>query len=110
MPTQSLLRRGPGRPTGPVSIEERRRRLAAINRCASYSDEIIDLNVRIMRDENEPSSERRAAGKWLWESAFGRPVQPIAESSEGTVRHIYNVRWLPPDPNDHSKVIEPERD
>ena len=110
MPTQSLLRRGPGRPTGPVSIEERRRRLAAINRCASYSDEIIDLNVKIMRDENEPSAERRAAGKWLWEAAFGRPVQPIAESSEGTVRHIYNIRWLPPDPNDTSRVIEPEKD
>ena len=28
----------------------------------------------IMRDKNEPSSERRAAGKWLWEAAFGRPV------------------------------------
>jgi hypothetical protein len=81
------------RETGPVSIEERRRRYAAINRCASYSDEIIDLNVRIMRDENEPSAERRAAGKWLWESAFGRPVQPIADSSEGTVRHVHIVRW-----------------
>jgi hypothetical protein len=108
--TQSLLRRGPGRPTGPVSIEERRRRDAAINCCASYSDEIIDLNVRIMRDETEPSAERRAAGKWLWEAAFGRPVQPIAESSEGRVIHEYRIRWLPPDPNDHSKVIEPEPD
>jgi hypothetical protein len=61
-----------------------------------------------MRDENETSAERRAAGKWLWEAAFGRPVQPISESSEGTVRHIY-IRWLPPDPNDTSRVIEPEQ-
>jgi hypothetical protein len=61
-------------------------------------------------DGNEPSAERRAAGKWLWEAAFGRPVQPIAESSEGRVIHEYRVRWLPPDPNDHSKVIEPEPD
>ena len=112
MPTQSLLRRGPGRPTGPVSFEERRRRLAAINRCASYCDEIIDLNVRIMRDGNEPSAERRAAGKWLWEAAFGRPVQPIDETSDvqHAVKHIYEVRWLPPDPNDSSRVIEPVKD
>ena len=110
MPTQSLLRRGPGRPTGPVSIEERRRRLAAINRCASYSDEIIDLHVRVMRDENETSAERRAAGKWLFEVANGKPVQPVDTQEEGTVRHVHIVRWLPPDPNDTSRVIEPERD
>ena len=109
MPTQSLLRRGPGRPTGPVSIEERRRRYAAINRCAAFSDEIIDLHVGIMRDETEPSAERRAAGKWLWEAAYGRPVQPTDETSDGqqTVKHIYEIRWLPPDPNDHSNYIEP---
>jgi hypothetical protein len=26
------------------------------------------------------------------------------------IRHIYNIRWLPPDPNDHSNVIEPVSD
>ena len=62
-----------------------------------------------MRDENESSAERRAAGKWLWEAAHGRPVQPVADSSEEQqqVRHIYEIRWLPPDPNDKSNYIAP---
>jgi len=40
--------------------------------------------------------------------ANGKPVQPVATPDEGTVRHVHIVRWLPPDPNDTSRVIEPE--
>ena len=49
----------------------------------------------IMRDENETSAERRAAGKWLFEVANGKPVQPVDPHEEGTVRHVHIVRWLP---------------
>jgi len=37
-------------------------------------------------------------------------LDDVADDSEGTVRHIYNIRWLPPDPNDRSVLIEPEKD
>jgi hypothetical protein len=45
----------------------------------------------------------------LWEAAYGRPVQPTDETSDGqqTVKHIYEIRWLPPDPNDRSNYIAP---
>jgi hypothetical protein len=29
-------------------------------------------------------------------------------NAEGLDKVIHEVRWLPPDPNDHSNVIEPE--
>ena len=41
---------------------------------------------------------------------YGKPAVAVETTQEGTVRHIFNVRWLPPDPNDTSRVIEPEPD
>jgi hypothetical protein len=44
----------------------------------------------------------------------GWPVRPIEVDSTSTDvslnKVIRAVRWLPPDPNDRSKVIEPEPD
>jgi hypothetical protein len=50
----------------------------------------------------------------LMDRAYGRP--PVAVQVDQTSREmalkkiIHEVRWLPPDPNDHSKVTEPEPD
>jgi hypothetical protein len=42
-------------------------------------------------------------------TALGRPTQAIeGTEGEGPVKHTLFVRWLPPDPNDRSRVIEPE--
>jgi hypothetical protein len=46
--------------------------------------------------------------------AFGLPVTPIEVDSTSTdlqlSKIIHEVRWMSPDPNDRSNVIEPEPD
>jgi hypothetical protein len=42
--------------------------------------------------------------------AYRLPVQISSETVTGNRKQIPEVRWLPPDPNDHSKLIEPEPD
>jgi hypothetical protein len=34
----------------------------------------------------------------------------VDQTSVSASKVIHEVRWLPPDPNDHSNVIEPEPD
>jgi hypothetical protein len=41
---------------------------------------------------------------------FGKPPQAIEAHFTEQRRQILGVRWMPPDPNDHSKLIEPEPD
>jgi hypothetical protein len=47
-----------------------------------------------------------------FDRAYGRPPVAIdATTRELSLKKIiHEIRWLPPDPNDHSKVIEPEPD
>jgi len=35
--------------------------------------------------------------------AIGKPVQPMEGQLESTEKQVIEVRWLPPDPNDHSR-------
>ena len=42
--------------------------------------------------------------------AYGKTVQVTNEIVTEHRKTILHVRWLPPDPNDHSKLIEPEPD
>jgi hypothetical protein len=42
--------------------------------------------------------------------ALGRSTPAIENPEEGEVKRTLIVRWMPPDPNDRSKVIEPEPD
>jgi len=55
---------------------------------------------------------RRQAIERLLSRAFGRVVTPVEASGDTTqtVRYVHTVRWLPPDPADTSKYIEPEQD
>ena len=58
--------------------------------------------------EKLPIADRRAAGDRLLDRALGRPTQAIENPEEGEVQRTLIVRWMPPDPNDRSNVIEPE--
>jgi hypothetical protein len=51
-----------------------------------------------------------AAGKWLWEAAFGKPGQAADATFNQQPKQTLHIRWLPPDPNDRSRMIEPEPD
>jgi hypothetical protein len=50
------------------------------------------------------------AMKQLWEACYGRPAQALQVESDANTERTLIVRWMPPDPNDRSNVIEPEPD
>ena len=54
--------------------------------------------------------ERFETLKLMFDRSYGRPSQCQSRWTRQTAsgRIVHEVRWLPPDPNDHSKVIEPE--
>jgi hypothetical protein len=52
----------------------------------------------------------QSAGDRLLDRALGRPTQAFENPEEGEVKRTLIVRWMPPDPNDRSNVIEPEPD
>ena len=62
----------------------------------------------ILMDEKRPASLRLAAANDLLDRVYGRPPVAIdATTREPSLKKvIHEVRWLPPDPNDTSKVIE----
>jgi hypothetical protein len=44
----------------------------------------------------------------MFDRSYGPPSQPIQVDQQSASKIVYEVRWLPPDPNDTSRVIEPE--
>ena len=40
--------------------------------------------------------------------AYGKPAQSVEAAITEHRKQIVEVRWMPPDPNDNSKLIEPE--
>jgi hypothetical protein len=52
------------------------------------------------------------AGRWLMDRAYGKAFQALDVTQliqeQSLQKVIHEVRWLPPDPNDHSNPTEPE--
>ena len=61
-------------------------------------------------DESLPIKERMHAGDRLLAYALGKPTTFDNPEEAAEVKRTLIVRWMPPDPNDRSKVIEPEPD
>jgi hypothetical protein len=70
----------------------------------------IAFAKEVLRNEKVPITLRFMAMDRLMNRAYGLPFQAVdinTLSEERSVQKvIHEVRWLPPDPNDHSKVIE----
>jgi hypothetical protein len=105
-----FLNRPPSRPKRAVTIADRAVRLQAAVFCASHVPKILQLYAEWYQDEKLPIADRRAAGDRLLDRALGRPTPAIENPEEGEVQRTLIVRWMPPDPNDRSKRIEPEPD
>jgi hypothetical protein len=73
-----------------------------------YDQEALRVIASVMMDEKQQASLRLAAANDLLDRAYGKPPQAVVGTE--TRRQILEVRWLPPDPNDRSKLIEPEPD
>jgi hypothetical protein len=54
--------------------------------------------------------EQLEVWKEMHNRAYGRPPMQVEvdQTSQELKKVVHVVRWLPPDPSDHSRVIEPE--
>jgi hypothetical protein len=73
-----------------------------------FDQKALQVIVSVMMDDNQPASLRLAAANDLLDRAYGKPPQAVVGTQPR--RQILEVRWLPPDPNDRSRMIEPEPD
>ena len=71
---------------------------------------MVEFWFETMMDPKAEMTHRIACSLHLMNRAYGMPVQVTHETINENRKQILEVRWLPPDPNDHSKLIEPEPD
>jgi len=102
-------RSGSGRKPQMLPVGRDKRVLIA-ELAAQDTEYVVGLWSKTVRDEDQPLEIRLACGDRLMNRAYGRPPQAIFDTQDTQVRQILEVRWLPPDPNDRSKYIEPEPD
>jgi len=101
-------RPGSGRKPGPIGVADRLKRYQLAEKSAKYTEEIIDYYVSVFQGESLPHGLRMEAAERLLNRAYGRPPVVDVDGNEERPRVVLEVRWLPPDPNDRSRLIEPE--
>ena len=116
-----------GRPRGTtVGINERLERYRVSERCAEFTDEVLNFYANVLRN---PLVEVKRDGKKvmvrnytvepqliacdrLMDRAYGKA--PVVAQVDQNLREMavqrLEVRWLPPDPNDTSRYVAPEPD
>jgi hypothetical protein len=107
---RSLARHAVGRPPGRVTIAERAQRLAFAAACRVHEQAVIDFWFNTMMREDRDMTHRIACSDRLMNRAHGLPMQISQESVQEHRKTILEVRWLEPDPNDRSRLIQPEPD
>ena len=100
--------RGPRR--GSLTIADRYQRLAFAAACRVHEQAVIDFWFNTMMSNGADMVHRIACSKELMNRAYGMPVQVTNENVTEHRKQILEVRWLPPDPADRSRLIEREPD
>jgi hypothetical protein len=87
-------------------MADRIKRYAVAEKAARYADEIIGLYAEVFRNQGEDTLVRMAAGKWLWEAAFGKPgwrgsshafqTRLVTAPEGGTANRAYTRSLQPP--------------
>ena len=108
-------RHGAGRPKGSRALTllaPTGERMAFYETARQYDQEALRVIASVFMDEKQPAALRLAAANDLLDRAYGRPPVAIdATTREMALKKIiYEVRWMPPDPNDRSVVTIPEPD
>lgn len=96
-----------------TNIAERLKRYDIGEKCAKFTiDEVLPWYFSEFLDKTIDREEKKWFGERIFERGFGKPSQAVQvdQVSSGEQKVIYEIRWLPPDPNDHSKLIEQEPD
>jgi hypothetical protein len=104
-------RPGAGRPKGSRALTllaSTGERIGFYEAARQYEQKALQVIASILMDENQPASLRLAAANDLLDRAYGKPPQAVVGQQDTQVRHTLSVRWLPPDPDDRSRLIEPE--
>ena len=83
-------------------------RMSFYSAARPYELKALQVIVSVFMDEKQPASLRLAAANDLLDRGYGKPPQAVAGAPPR--RQILEVRWLPPDPSDRSRLIEPEPD
>jgi len=95
-----------------IPLAERMKRYRLMEKCAEFTDEVIQFHGEMFRNAKVPLVLRMDAGRWLMNRAYGLPFQAVdvsMVSQETAVQKvIHEVRWLNPDRNDRSREIQPE--
>ena len=103
---------GAGRPKGSRALTllaPTGERMAFYEAARQYDQEALRVIASVMADDKQPASLRLAAANDLLDRGYGKPPQAVV-GTQPARRKILEVRWMPPDPNDRSKLIEPEPD
>jgi hypothetical protein len=90
-------------------MEDRLRRHKAMKLIEPRMDELL-ANMFELAFKAESEEVRRKATKDLIEACIGKPGQALTVDASADVQRTLTVRWMPPDPNDRSNVIEQEPD
>jgi hypothetical protein len=110
-----------------MHIMERLKRWRIAEKCAEYTEEYVELLGAVLRGQPIETRDRNGklkftewpeltdrieAGERLMNRAFGRPAQQVEidQTTQAMTKIIYEVKWLPSDPNDKSVVTVPEPD
>jgi hypothetical protein len=104
-------RLGAGRPKGSRALTllaSTGERMGFYEAARRYDQEALRVIASVMMDDKQPASLRLAAANDLLDRGYGKPPQAVVGVQPR--RQILEVRWLPPDPNDRSRMIEPEPD
>src|SRR6476660_9037067 len=118
VPPQYQKNRG-GRPPGPRPIADRVVRLQMAAAAArlypkvlAFWEEVLEGTATYEQDDKKflkyTTEDRFEATRMIMAYGFGKPVQPLAGAFQEQRHQVLEVRWMPPDPNDRSKLIEPE--
>jgi hypothetical protein len=98
-----------GRPVRAITMEDRLRRYRVMEKVEPRMDELL-ANMFELAFKAESEEVRRKATKDLIEACVGKPYQAVQVDTAPEVQRTLIVRWMPPDPNDRSNVIEQEPD
>ena len=71
---------------------------------------MVDFWFGTMMNTKAEMTHRIACSLHLMNRAHGMPVQVTSETVTEQRKQVLEIRWMEPDPNDRSKLGEPEPD
>jgi hypothetical protein len=95
-------------------VVERMRRYKLMEDAAEATHDAIAFAKEVLRNEKVPITLRFMAFDRLMNRAYGLPFHAVdinqVVQEQSVQKVIHEVRWMDPDPNDHSKEFQHQDD